>query len=196
MYEADIITVLADIYRDSPDAFPTVSREAIAAAEKELGFPLPPLLKELYARVGNGGMGPNEGTIVGLEGGWPQQGYGRPVPQMYHDFRGFEETYLLYEGVRSRQWPEYLVPFCWWSNFMYSCVLCDSPDAPVYVLDFDCICDWMEKVGPISNDDPRFQDFTYPVAREAASLEEWMRRWAIGFDMRQYAADVAAVKLP
>ncbi|MFI9163535.1 SMI1/KNR4 family protein [Kitasatospora aureofaciens] len=47
---------------------PPAAPRAVAAAEKELGFPLPPLLRRLYVEVANGGFGPR-GGITGVRGG-------------------------------------------------------------------------------------------------------------------------------
>ena len=44
-------------------ALPTLSPSDIRAAEKQLGFDLPPLLRRLYTEVGNGGFGPGCGLL-------------------------------------------------------------------------------------------------------------------------------------
>ncbi|MBX9624461.1 MAG: hypothetical protein K2X82_11690 [Gemmataceae bacterium] len=47
---------------------PPVSEGVVAAAEASLGFPLPPLLRAVYTRVGNGGLCLG---LLGLDGGQP-----------------------------------------------------------------------------------------------------------------------------
>lgn len=41
----------------------------VESAEAKMGLGLPPLLRELYTQVGNGGFGPGYG-VFGLEGGY------------------------------------------------------------------------------------------------------------------------------
>jgi hypothetical protein len=45
---------------------PPTTEEAASEAEKNLGFPLPPLLRSVYTRIGNGGLALR---LLGLEGG-------------------------------------------------------------------------------------------------------------------------------
>lgn len=43
---------------------PPVTEQALAQAESEIGFPLPPLLRALYTRVADGGYGPGRGFLT------------------------------------------------------------------------------------------------------------------------------------
>jgi len=54
-----------------PSVMPVASLSEIQAAEAELGFELPPLLKRIYLEIGNGGchLGPGFG-LLGLPGGY------------------------------------------------------------------------------------------------------------------------------
>ena len=45
------------------------SEEAIADAERIIGYPLPPLLQRIYREIANGGVGPFSG-VEGLPGGY------------------------------------------------------------------------------------------------------------------------------
>src|SRR5437764_4002398 len=60
---------------DNPNRFsfvlPPASEEQLLMTETTLGFPLPPLLRLLYAQIANGGFGPGGG----LRGAY--EGYGR-----------------------------------------------------------------------------------------------------------------------
>jgi len=49
--------------------FPPATEEQLRAIEEILGFPLPPLLRALYAQLANGGFGPRYG-IMGALGGY------------------------------------------------------------------------------------------------------------------------------
>ncbi|MFJ3642733.1 SMI1/KNR4 family protein [Streptomyces sp. NPDC090108] len=62
---------------------PPATPEAVAAAEKTIGFPVPPLLRRLYLEVANGGFGPAEG-ILGVRGG-AAQGNFRDIAELYED---------------------------------------------------------------------------------------------------------------
>ncbi|MEW2510421.1 SMI1/KNR4 family protein [Streptomyces sp. NPDC046870] len=62
---------------------PPATPEAIAGAEEAIGFPLPPLLRRLYAEVANGGFGPNEG-ILGVNGGTAQGNFA-DIAELYQD---------------------------------------------------------------------------------------------------------------
>ena len=64
--------------------FPVARPDQIARAEHDLGFPLPPLLKELYLRVGNGGYGPGYG-LIGTTGG-AKDDLGKNLESLYADF--------------------------------------------------------------------------------------------------------------
>lgn len=50
-------------------AFPPATEYQICATERRLGFELPPLLRDLYLHVANGGFGPGTG-LRGVEGGY------------------------------------------------------------------------------------------------------------------------------
>lgn len=51
-------------------AFPPATEQQIKETELLLGFPLPPLLRQLYTQIANGGFGPGYG-IVGVMNGYP-----------------------------------------------------------------------------------------------------------------------------
>src|SRR3974390_643146 len=74
-----------------PKCYPCVSSKLVAAAEVQLGFPLPALLREIYLKVGNGGFGPGCG-LVGLEGG----------SLLHWDHGDLAQTYLADRGMRTR----------------------------------------------------------------------------------------------
>ncbi len=53
---------------DKPPRYPPTSEEILAKAEANLGFAIPPLLRQIYAHAANGGFGPGYG-IIGVEEG-------------------------------------------------------------------------------------------------------------------------------
>jgi hypothetical protein len=67
------------------------SPEAIEEAERIIGYPLPPLLRRIYAEIANGGIGP-EGGIEGLPGGYMS------------DALDMLQTYIEYQ--RAEQQPD------------------------------------------------------------------------------------------
>lgn len=87
VYDGDAVLDIEDAEQDEPLCrvlCPPVPEEAARAAEEELGFSLPPLLRAVYTRIGNGGLCLN---LLGLEGG--QTGGedlfpGMSVVEIYH----------------------------------------------------------------------------------------------------------------
>ncbi|KOU31905.1 hypothetical protein ADK53_23765 [Streptomyces sp. WM6373] len=85
----------------------------IARAEGILGFPLPPLLARLYARVADGGFGPERGLL--------------PLRQ----------AVAAYEAQRASgwRWPEAVLPVADLGCAVYACVDCRSATAQVLLFD-------------------------------------------------------------
>jgi hypothetical protein len=54
---------------------PPVTLEQVEAAERTLGYPLPPLLKRIYTEVANGGVGPPRDGLNALEELYSGAGY-------------------------------------------------------------------------------------------------------------------------
>jgi hypothetical protein len=63
------VAVASDDPNRSGFAFPPATEEQIRATETRLGFALPPLLRDLYLSLANGGFGPGTG-LRGVEGGY------------------------------------------------------------------------------------------------------------------------------
>ncbi len=113
--------------------FPTVDAFAIADAERKLGFSLPPLLKQLYLQVGNGGFGPGA-TLIGLEGG-AKDDIGLHLVENYHKRRRWSGSTYHYKGQTFSTWPEKLLETFDCPCNIYICLDCSLPEAPVYVYD-------------------------------------------------------------
>jgi hypothetical protein len=89
------------------------SEAAVAAAEKRLGFPFPPLLRRLYLEVGNGGFGPEPG-LFGVEGGH--------VASVDED--GDYTVDDFYAMRRADGWPERLLAIVDWGCETWICIDC------------------------------------------------------------------------
>lgn len=109
----------------TPLPFGPASNDAIELTERELGFPLPPVLRACYLELGNGGFGPGYG-IIGTREGYPSS-HGTLV-ELY---RVFQEG----EALEGKTWPEGLLPFCEWGCNIFTCVDCE--DRPHFVFHCD-----------------------------------------------------------
>jgi hypothetical protein len=134
---------------------PPASLGEIDAAEKALGFLVPESLRLLYTRVGNGGFGPGQGLL-------PLHGAGLPGLE-----RNAVEVYLAARAHREEpfwEWPEQLLPFCFWGNAVFSCADCSQVDSPV--IRWNPPVDWS------------WQTPADCMSDEAPSLRQWLSRWA------------------
>jgi hypothetical protein len=130
-----------------------VDAATLARAEAALGFRLPPLLADLYLRIGDGGFGPEYGLLPLLDS--PPADERAAVPQ-----------YLANRESGRKDpdwpWPEGVLPISHWGCAMYACVDCNSPDATVLLFE----------PNPGDPDQAWFVD--------APSLTDWLRAWADG----------------
>jgi len=110
----------AGVLEPLPALEPAAS-DAVAEAEAEIGFPLPPLLRRLYREVGNGGFGPHQG-IPGVRGG-ADVGWDWPDSAAFHrDARADEQW---------KAWP-WLVPILDWGCMIMSLIDCRDPDGRMW----------------------------------------------------------------
>jgi hypothetical protein len=112
--------------------YPPAALEAVDAAEQQLGFPLPPLLRAVYTQLGNGGQAL---TLIGLDGG--QQGF-----DFFKD-RSLVSAYIWHESVVRPglkraglfwEWPDRLIPI--YDDLgcgMYNLLDCSTADGPVWL---------------------------------------------------------------
>jgi hypothetical protein len=129
-----------------------VDAETLSRAEASLGFSLPPLLAEIYLRVGDGGFGPEYGLLPLLDD--PPGGEPAAVTQ-----------YLANRDSRRHPawpWPEGVLPISHWGCSMYACVDCLTPGAPVLLFE------------PNAGD----PDCAWYV--DALSLADWLHGWLDG----------------
>lgn len=133
----------------------------VSDAEKELGFPLPPLLREIYLNVGNGGIGPGY-KILGVKGGHKSD-EGDSISELYTSLQGADPEDPKWE------WPKGIVPFCHWGCAIYSCFDANKENYPVIWFDPN-----MREIG-----EPMEQQFI--PHRE--SLQSWLQGWINGEDL-------------
>lgn len=97
---------------------PKASVDSLDAAESDLGFKLPALIRDCLADVANGGFGPGYG-FIGVSGGY-ESDFGTLV-NTYRQLRNDKES----EGD---EWPDRILPFCEWGSAIFSCVDCETLD--------------------------------------------------------------------
>jgi hypothetical protein len=142
---------------------PLDSLEELALAEKELGFPLPDVLRFAYSHVGNGAFGPGFGIL-------PIRG-GAASPPSDNATASYMASRAYFESVEPyMKWPEKLLPLCRWDDGTCSCVACGEADTPVYR--YRPPADWSWDV------------FDVHLSKEASSLRQWLMAWAKGDDLR------------
>ncbi|MCA9623168.1 MAG: SMI1/KNR4 family protein [Myxococcales bacterium] len=99
---------------DTPPRCLPATTEAVADAEAQLGFALPPLYRRVLTAVGNGGFGPGFGLI-----GIPPHGYvDDDLRGGYLEGRAYEMPYRT---------PTGLVPLCNWGCGTFSHLDCLTP---------------------------------------------------------------------
>jgi hypothetical protein len=158
------------------ELYPPAPPLLLEATEARLGFRLPPLLRELYTEVANGGFGPGYG-IFGLEGGFSD-----PVISMgegdgtlldwYSAYRGTDgsmpelKSELDLEGGATLfidpepkpgtwSWFDKLVPICHHGDWQVSCINCGQASYPVFFYDGQ----------------------QCQLRPEGSSFEEWIEAW-------------------
>lgn len=140
----------------------TANVEMVNSAEKSIGFAFPELLKSVYTKVANGGVGPGY-QILGVDGGHLSE-EGETITQLYLELSATDEYDSLWV------WPKGTVPFCHWGSSVYSCFDVTKPGDPVV---------WF---------DPNVRDMGEPMEQQFSphreSLESWFRGWLNGEDLR------------
>ena len=84
--------------------FPSVAtEERLEEVEHDLGFPLPPLLRDLYLHLANGEIGFGYGIL--------------PGEQLLQEYRSICGG-TCFDGAW--HWPKFLIPLCYWVCTLYS----------------------------------------------------------------------------
>jgi hypothetical protein len=141
---------------EDPDmlTYPLPSPDDMAAAESDLGFPLPPLLRSIYL-VANGGIGPGYGLYpIGEGAGSLAAEYRHFVDRGLFTWRHAD---AVPPDSERHPWPERLLPLCNWEGATWSCLDCRSNDGPIVTL-----CNG------------------YSAVSTGHSLRSWLSRWLAG----------------
>ncbi len=111
---------------------PPADPAAVAAAEARLGFPLPELLRSLYAEVGNGGFGPSFGLVPLTVG---SLGDDTPAEAEFELVCDYERLTRRYADDLRGGWPAGLVPAFYCGCAVFEFVDCGDPAGPVMWFD-------------------------------------------------------------
>ncbi|MFI7402592.1 SMI1/KNR4 family protein [Streptomyces sp. NPDC049541] len=149
--------VSAKAHNTRPWGWPSLPEPVDAStptrAETALGFPLPPLLADLYLRIGDGGFGPEYGLLSLLDSPPADE----PAAVM---------RYLTNRESARRDpdwsWPEGVLPISHWGCAMYASVDCRTAEAPVLLFE------------------PNADDADHAWHVDAPSLTAWLTSWADG----------------
>ena len=127
-----------------------VDAAALARAEAVLGFALPSLLASLYARIGDGGFGPEYGLLPLLDS--HPSGEPAAVPQYLANRKSGRKD-------PDWPWPEGVLPISHWGCGMYACVDCHSPEATVLLFE------------------PNATEADHAWYVDEPTLADWLRTW-------------------
>jgi len=130
----------------------------ISNDEERLGFLFPPLMKRIYAEIGNEGFGPGYG-LTGLTNGAPDD-TGKTAPATYEVFRSRDASEL--------NWPMGLLPICHWGCGIVSCIDCIDPNFRMRIFD------------PNVHEG---EDWADSFFEEASGFETWIGAWASGANL-------------
>lgn len=169
------IAVTTFVSVDAPNRFgfilPPASEALLQQTEERLGFPLPPLLRALYAHVANGGFGPGTG-LKGIPEGYGKKGYpysndNDTIVDQYL-WRGYASTFDLTQIEKPEQqkysnlevpygvWPKQLLPICDMGCAQEACLASDER---------------MFVATPIASNE------RYGLSQLPWTFEEWLWRW-------------------
>jgi hypothetical protein len=151
--------------RKTSFAYAPASEEQLLATEEALGFPLPPLLRTLYAQIANGGFGPGYG-LHGALGGFDEAGnlvdgytFHRTRSELI-DLEAYASASSIDASIDlpDTVWPRYFLYLCDWGCATTSCL--DAVTGRVYV---------------------RYPSHTeihaFTLRLEAPSLDAWLELW-------------------
>lgn len=130
-----------------------VEADTLSRAEAALGFHLPPLLADLYLRIGDGGFGPEYGLLPLLDS--PPSGEPAAVVQYLANRKSSRKD-------PDWPWPEGVLPISHWGCAMYACVDCHSPEAAVLLFE------------------PNAGDCDHSWFVDAPTLTDWLQAWVDG----------------
>jgi hypothetical protein len=130
------ITSASDRNRQFGGLYPPAPKSVIVDAENKLGFRLPPLLREIYSDLANGGFGPGYG-LIGLTGGYTVEDLSEmSLVENYHSELSLGDEFLVNGSEVGVPWPEQLIEFCYLGFQGTYAVDCSRPAYPVIQTDF------------------------------------------------------------
>jgi hypothetical protein len=100
---------------------PPLLPKDITKAESCLEFTLPPILRQIYTEIGNGGFGPGYGLL-------PLVGGTRENPAIV-------DAYIQSRSYSGWNWPQGRLTVCDWGCAIASSVDCTDPLAPVFTFE-------------------------------------------------------------
>jgi hypothetical protein len=180
-------------------AFSPATEQQLAKTEQQLGFLLPPLLRQLYLQIANGGFGPGYGLIGAIEGFPLIDGFGDDIVQGYQQIIQSCTSVQLkeYEMISWAQWMQEPEPSPygdlereipsrnqthpeWEHIYLYELSEEVWPERMLPLCYWGCgICTYID-----ANTEHIFQctgsEHGYILRYVAASLEEWLERWLNG----------------
>ncbi|MDQ2904862.1 MAG: SMI1/KNR4 family protein [Chloroflexota bacterium] len=162
--EGNRITIDHDHPHKISFAYPPASDETLQATEQALGFPLPPLLCQLYAQIANGGFGPGYG-LIGALGGFDEAGN---LVELYQSHSRRAQLVDLEQYQHSSAdgaplelpdtvWPRFLLYLCDWGEAKVSCLDCTTGSI------------FLVHMGK--------KRHTYVLEPQAPSLYTWWEQW-------------------
>ena len=146
-----------------PRFHPPATPRELDAAEARLGFALPPVVRQVYERVANGGFGPGYG-LLGIGGGATSD-TGRDAVDEYLTFREPDPDDANWH------WPERVLPICHWGCAIYSCVDCSKSRAEIVRFD----------------PNPVEDDWATAFAPEQWTFGSWLDAWLRGDELFESA---------
>lgn len=148
-----------------PNHAPPVSESDLVRVEALLGFGLPPLLRQMYLQVGNGGFGPGYGLYPLDNAEDPKAFCNDSLLTTSLALRSMTtEEFVRYwkqgtgeDEMELSDWPEQILEVCEWGCNIYSYLDCSQPGYPVLRLDHNTAV----------------RRFTL----EALSFRQWLEAW-------------------
>lgn len=141
--------------RPMPHPWPPATADEVRQAEQKLGFSIPPLLRNLYTQVANGGFGPANG-LDGVPAA-SAMGAGSDLVTPYLSFSQSDPQEPVW------QWPRGLVPLVDRGCNIFDCVSFIAPPYPVVRFDPDN-----------ADTDRPIAETLLPIAN---SLQDYLEAW-------------------
>jgi hypothetical protein len=180
-------------------AFPKASEQQMRDTEQQLGFPLPRLLRHLYAQIANGGFGPGFG-IIGVENGY--LGVDHSLGSIAHRYQweiDFADACIQHArgGWRSMT-PRQRQAF--WDDGIGSKELFEAGELAGMEIqperEVTWYSPWPERLLPLCEHGCNITTYLFADSEQvvqgmhgpdlvvAASLEEWLERWLAGEELQ------------